>query len=233
MLKSRELDRIRKEYLDREKRLVGSDIYSRSNSANRFILHSRQRATMQLLNAGGFNSLESLTILEVGCGRGGVLQEFLSNGANLKHLNGTDLLFHRLTDTHESILELPLTCANGGDLPYTSNCFDLVLQFTVFSSILEARMKIHVAKEMLRVLRKHQGAILWYDFWLNPTNKQTRGIRPKEIRNLFPGCSFTFRKITLAPPIARRIVPLSWNLAAVLEKIKLFNSHYLALIKPF
>ena len=42
-------------------------------------------------------------------------------------------------------------------------------------------------------------------FWLNPTNPQTRGVRPAEIRQLFPGCSFKFERITLAPPITRRL----------------------------
>jgi len=84
---------------------------------------------------------------------------------------------------------------------------------------------------MLRVL-KPNGIILWYDFWLNPTNPQTRGIRPKEIRELFPNCNFEFHKITLAPPIARRIVPLSWGLALFLEGLKIFNSHYLVVIRP-
>jgi hypothetical protein len=73
--------------------------------------------------------------------------------------------------------------------------------------------------------------ILWYDFWLNPTNKQTRGIRPPEIRRLFPGCGFEFHRITLAPPLARRIVPISWLLAALLEKLKLLNTHYLVAIQ--
>jgi len=71
-----------------------------------------------------------------------------------------------------------------------------------------------------------------YDFWLDPTNPQTRGIRPGEIRRLFPNCQYIFRKITLAPPLARRIVPLSWGLALFLESLGIFNSHYLATIRP-
>jgi hypothetical protein len=74
--------------------------------------------------------------------------------------------------------------------------------------------------------------ILWYDFWLNPTNPQTEGIRPSEIRTLFPGCDFEFRRITLAPPLARRLVPVSWVVAFLLEKLRVFNSHYLVAIRP-
>ena len=92
-------------------------------------------------------------------------------------------------------------------------------------------MKQKIASEMLRVVNDN-GMILWYDFWLNPTNPQTRGIRPKEIKQLFPNCSFNFHKITLAPPIARRVVPVSWMLALFLENLKIFNTHYLVAIQP-
>jgi hypothetical protein len=105
------------------------------------------------------------------------------------------------------------------------------LQYTALSSILDPRIRQNVARDMLRVL-KPEGILLWYDFWLNPTNPQTRGIRPAEIRELFPACNYEFHKITLAPPLARRIVPFSWGLALFLEGLRIFNSHYLAVISP-
>jgi hypothetical protein len=96
--------------------------------------------------------------------------------------------------------------------------------------VLDEAVRRNLAAEMLRVL-KPGGLIVWYDFWLNPSNRQTRGIRPAEIRRLFPGCAFDFRKITLAPPLARRVVPLSWLAACLLEKMRVFNSHYLVGIR--
>jgi hypothetical protein len=72
---------------------------------------------------------------------------------------------------------------------------------------------------------------LSYDFWLNPTNRQTRGIRPSEIRRLFPGAHLEFYRITLAPPIARRLAPCSWLLCCLLERLQAFNTHYLVAIK--
>jgi hypothetical protein len=87
-----------------------------------------------------------------------------------------------------------------------------------------------MAEEILRVLQP-QGVLLWYDFWLNPTNPQTKGIPPKEIAALFPQCVLEFHKITLAPPLARRVVPFSWPLAMMLESTKFFNSHYLVFIQ--
>jgi len=49
---------------------------------------------------------------------------------------------------------------------------------------------------------------------------------------LFPNCSYEFHRITLAPPLARRIVPISWILAYGLERLTIFNSHYLVAIRP-
>jgi hypothetical protein len=103
-----------------------------------------------------------------------------------------------------------------------------------------------------RAFFNQDGKKLSCDFRLDPTNPQTRGIsyfstshfntsyfstsyfsiRPAEIKRLFPGCSFEFHKITLAPPLARRIVPLSWGLALFLEGLKIFNTHYLVAIRP-
>lgn len=54
---------------------------------------------------------------------------------------------------------------------------------------------------------------------------------PGEIRGLFPGCRFTFERITLAPPLARRLAPLSRGLCTFLESLKIFNTHYLAAIR--
>jgi SAM-dependent methyltransferase len=141
-----------------------------------------------------------------------------------------DLLHDRLHNAHQQLPGSKFTNADGQSLPFSANEFDLLLQFTAFSSILDPRIKRNMADEMLRVL-KPDGAILWYDFWWNPTNPHTAGIKPKEIKAFFPGCNITLRKITLAPPIARRVVPLSWPLALVLESLKIFNSHYLAVIK--
>jgi hypothetical protein len=75
--------------------------------------------------------------------------------------------------------------------------------------------------------------ILSYDFWLNPTNRQTRGLQPAEIRSLFPGCRFAFERITLAPPITRRLasLPGGWGLCLFLESLKIFNTHYLVAIR--
>lgn len=229
---SNDQDRLRAEYAEREQRLTGSDIYSVFNPANLFMVQQRQRDVLHILRQNGFFPLKGKKILEVGCGGGGVLQEYLTFGATPKCLQGCDLLPMRIRQARQILPEhLLLACADGQYLPYTSQQFDLLIQYTVFSSILDDNLKARLALDMVRVL-KPGGMILWYDFWLNPTNPQTRGIRPAEIRHLFPRCRFEFHKITLAPPITRRLVKVSWVLCAILEKLNLFNTHFLVAIQP-
>jgi SAM-dependent methyltransferase len=218
-------------YAARERRLAGSDTYSLSNPAYLFTIQQRQRDVIRLLKREEMLPLIEKDILELGCGNGGVLLELLAGGANPHRLHGTDLLAGRIEQAHQQLPNLALTCADGRQLPYADNSFDLILQFTVFSSILPRSVCYTVAEEVRRVLRP-DGLILWYDFWLNPKNKETWGIRPRQIRELFPDCRYLFHRITLAPPLARRVVPVSWTGALILERLRILNTHYLVAIRP-
>lgn len=226
-----DLDRLRMEYEQREHRLEHSERYALSNAPHLFSIQSRQRALFSLLKKCNIPSLSGLSILEIGCGDGAVLNEYIYLGASPNLLQGTDLLLRR--SFHAAIYS-PLsliTCADGQHLPYPPISFNLVLQYTVFSSILDPSVRHHIAAEMLRVL-KPGGIIIWYDYWLNPTNPQTRGVRPAEVRKLFPGCTFIFTRITLAPPITRLLAGRSWWFCHLLEALKVFNTHYLVAIRP-
>lgn len=231
MSQPNDLSRLRAEYKDRKKRFSGSDVYSSFNIANLFTVQQRQRDILSSLNRAGITDLSAPRILEMGCGDGGVLAEFLTFGARPEKLFGIDYLADRLFNARGYLPGCHFANADGSHLPFPSASFDMVMQFTALSSILDSNLRHFICRDMLRVLRP-SGLILWYDFWLNPTNRQTHGIRPAEIKELFPDCSISFRKVTLAPPLARRLVPLSWPLALFLESLTIFNSHYLAVIRP-
>jgi SAM-dependent methyltransferase len=226
-----DLARLRAEYEDRKRRLAGSDLYSWSNPANLFTLQGRQRAVLSALKRHGFLDLSQRKILEMGCGSGGVLGEYLAFGAATCNLFGVDLLPDRLAQAHHWHSGLNLANADGQSLPFPSQAFDLVMQFTALSSILDAEVRRKIGAEMLRTV-KPNGLILSYDFWLNPTNPQTHGIRPAEIIRLFPQCQYEFHRITLAPPITRKLSAISWGLCLFLESLKVFNTHYLVCIRP-
>lgn len=225
-----DLDRLRDEYADRKIRLAGKDLYSLFYSPYLFAIQKRQRDLLKALKQLGFHSLQGKRIMEVGCGGGGVLLEYLTLGVAPKDLFGIDILQDRLVEAHHKLPLSGISCADGQNLPFPNQSFDLVLQYTAFSSVLDDLVKQQMAADMLRVLRPG-GAIIWYDFWLNPTNPQTRGIRIEEIKRLFQGCNVVCNKVTLAPPIARRVVPVSWEMGRLLELLKLFNTHILAIIQ--
>jgi hypothetical protein len=78
------------------------------------------------------------------------------------------------------------------------------------------------------------GAILWYDFtFSNRKNPDVRGVSRSEIRLLFPGAAvYDFRRVTVAPPISRRLSAISPKLLP-LANLGLLKSHVLCWIgKP-
>ncbi|MDD2522772.1 MAG: class I SAM-dependent methyltransferase [Anaerolineaceae bacterium] len=191
---------------------------------------ARRQAIIEFLERFRKSDLSKLRILEMGCGSGGVLQEFISLDADPSKLYGVDLLHDRLRVAIERLPDCSYITANGEHLPFPSCSFDLVLQFTAFSSILDASTKVLMASEMVRVLKPGQG-ILWYDFVWNPLNRQTRGIPLSEIKKLFPGLQVTSRRITLAPPLTRLLVPRFQALANELTRLPFLNSHLIIWIQ--
>jgi hypothetical protein len=117
-------------------------------------------------------------------------------------------------------------------MPLRDATFDLVLQFTIMSSVLDDALRDAIAAESLRVLRPG-GAIIWYDFIWNPGNRDTRGLRLTDVRRLYPGCDLDARRVTLAPPISRLLARVSLPACRALEAIPLLRSHYLiAITRP-
>jgi ubiquinone/menaquinone biosynthesis C-methylase UbiE len=98
----------------------------------------------------------------------------------------------------------------AANLNFSDAQFDLVLQSTLFTSVLDLQIKKQIATEMRRVV-KPDGLILWYDCHMNnPRNTDVEGVKKREIYELFSGCSIEPECITLAPPINRLIAQYSW-----------------------
>jgi SAM-dependent methyltransferase len=206
--------------------------YSWFNPAYQFMVQQRERRLLALLSRCGFADLQSKKILEIGCGTGQWLRDFIKWGARPENVTGIDLLPDRVSKARELCPPaVRIECASAAQLPFPNESFDLVLQSTVFTSILDDAMKRQIASEMLRVVR-NDGVILWYDYHVNnPWNSDVRGVKKREIFRLFPGCRIDLRRITLVPPIARWITSRSWLLASVLEKIAFLGTHYLGVIR--
>jgi ubiquinone/menaquinone biosynthesis C-methylase UbiE len=187
---------------------------------------------LNLIYAEDFYPLHEKKILEIGCGQGNWLREFIKWGASPNNLAGIDLLPDRIEKARQLCPQnVELRCGNACELPFENNSLDVVAQFTVFSSILDIEMKKTLASEMLRVV-KTEGFILWYDFYVdNPRNRDTRGIRKSDIASLFPQCRIQLNKVSLLPPLTRVLAPWAWLSCYLLEQLGLLNTHYLGTIK--
>ncbi len=148
-----------------------------------------------------------------------------------RELVRTDLLPNRIDEAQQLQPNAHFSCGNAEQLPYEDAFFDIVLQFTVFTSILDPTMRKNVAREMVRVLRP-QGIIVWYDYFLNnPRNPDVRGVGRREIRRIFPGCRILLSRLTLAPPLARAVAGRSPSLAYLLQGLPFLCTHYLGVIR--
>jgi ubiquinone/menaquinone biosynthesis C-methylase UbiE len=160
-----------------------------------------------------------------------MLRSFNHYGARPENLFGVDLLPDRIESAQRGSPHFDFRCADAQHLPFDDASFDLVSQFVMFDTILEAPVRKNVAREMVRVLRPN-GVIIWYDFrFNNPRNPDTRRVGKREILNLFPDCSVELRATTLAPPITRLLAARAWLVAGLLEKIPLLCTHYIGIIR--
>jgi ubiquinone/menaquinone biosynthesis C-methylase UbiE len=187
---------------------------------------------LKLLSKFGYSSLKDNRLLEIGCGTGDLLRDFVKWGAQPENITGVDLLPDRAADASRLCPEkIKILTGDAAILPFADASFDLVIQSTVFTSVLDAGMKRLMAAEMLRVL-KQNGLIVWYDYYMNnPHNADVRGVKLHEIRELFPECKMLLTRITLAPPLARWLARYSWLLCDVLEKIPWLCTHYVGIIR--
>ena len=206
--------------------------YSWFNPGYQLMMQQCERRMLALLSRCGFADLRFKTTLEIGSGTGHWLREFVKWGARPENVTGIDLIHERLLKARELCpARMNIHCSSAAQLPFASETFDIVLQATVFTSILDEELKRSVAAEMLRVV-KPTGLILWYDYHVNnPWNKDVRGVKRREIYRLFPDCRIHLKRITLLPPLARVIAPYSYLICYLLEKFPPLCTHYLGIIR--
>ena len=212
------------------RRQVG-DLYSPLRPEVWQAQHERQRVLAALFTRHLRKPIAELDVLEVGCGHGDHLLELLRLGCSPERLRGNELLPERAAAARRRLpAATVLLPGDALQIEQPAASCDLVVQHTVFSSILDDAFQQRLADRMWSWLRPG-GAVLWYDFtYDNPRNPDVRGVPLQRVRALFPQARIDARRVTLAPPIARRVVrlhPAAWR---VCNALPLLRTHVLAWI---
>lgn len=197
-------------------------------------VQERQRAMLKLFVRLGWTDLAALRLLEVGCGSGGNLQELLRLGFAAQHLSGAELLPERLEQARAGLpAALTLHQGDATRLQIAADTQDIVFVSTVFSSLLDDAFQQRLANAMWRWV-KPGGGVLWYDFtYDNPRNPDVRGVPLARLRTLFPHGRIDARRVTLAPPISRRVCGISPLAYGVFNALPFLRTHLLCWIaKP-
>lgn len=230
-LDNNEVQNVRERY-DRRRTSLACGAYSMLNPAVYMGVQERERALIGCLKKVGMTNFQDETVLEVGCGSGSNLLEMIRLGFEPRNLVGNELLEERVTIARERLpASLHIIAGDATTLVLPENSFDIVYQSTVFTSILDCDFQQKLADKMWSLV-KPGGGVLWYDFtYDNPRNLDVKGIPVKRIKELFPYGEIKIWRVTLAPPISRRVVRLHPGLYTLFNSLSFLRTHVLCWIK--
>lgn len=196
-----ELEVIRQRFLKRD--ATASTLYPRFSSFQHFTRLEREYWIGYFLTKH-FADPGSLMVLEVGAGAGSNIPAFLQFGVQRDHFYANELLPERAELLGAILPNQNVHTGDARTYP-TQRKFDLIYISTVFSSVLDPKMKQELADHIYGLV-KPGGLILWYDFvFNNPSNPNVKGVSLSELRGLFPQAEMQSHRVTLAPPIGRRV----------------------------
>jgi SAM-dependent methyltransferase len=196
-------------------------------------LQERERRLIKVITSVGLTPVREKRVLEIGCGGGHGLLELIKLGFEPWNLAGCELLEERAEVARS---RLPQACTvitgDAATVPL-GDSYDVVMQSTVFSSLLDDGYQEKLSERMWGATAPG-GGVLWYDFvYDNPWNPDVRGVPLRRVRELFPQATITADRVSLAPPLARRVVRVHPQLYGVFNTLPLLRTHLLCWIsKP-
>lgn len=227
-----EAEAIRQRYSRRDRQGVASR-YDMIDAPVYMAQQEFERSLVRWIRHAGLSPLSNKRVLDIGCGRGDLLLEFIRLGFSPENLVGVDLLTDRVEDARRRVACSTRVLEGDACNLDLGDAFDVVVQSTVFSSLLDLPYQERLARSMWASV-KPGGGILWYDFiYRNPANPDVIGVPVRRVRELFPAGVLTSWKLTLAPPLSRRVARLHPVWYTVLNGIPLLRTHVLCwILKP-
>ncbi len=150
-------------------------------SGGREMLVAERRQLVEQLVRATLPPFATLTVCDVGCGRGSDLERWRSLGVAEERLFGTELLDDRAEAARRALPGASIAQVEGFEIPFPDGSFDLVTASLVLSSIRDRAGRAALVAEMWRVTRPG-GMLAIYDFrWRKPWNRNVLAVSGSEL----------------------------------------------------
>jgi ubiquinone/menaquinone biosynthesis C-methylase UbiE len=151
----------------------------------------------------------SARILDVGCGVGAGLLQFIKLGFNPANLSGIDLDAERIAQAQLQLPGIDIQVGDASQIPFADGTFDLVFESTMLATLDSHELLSAIARDMVRVTR-NGGFIMLCDWRYAKRGSGVKtAISPAEIARLFSVGSatevVTRARGALVPPLGRRL----------------------------
>lgn len=146
-------------------------------------------------------------ILDVGCGSGASLVQFLRLGFRPDQLAGIDISSDRIDDARRLLPNIDFKCESAAAMSYADGAFDIVFESTMFVLLPTDEIARSIAREMVRVTRPG-GYLMLVDWrYSKPGSDVYKAMNRKRIADLFGVDKVTTfisrERGALVPPLGR------------------------------
>ena len=192
------------------------DAYYEKHGADRNDLLTNPEVTFQTFafDRANIKALQGLAldraqarVLDVGCGTGSSLIQFLRLGFHPEKLAGVDSSAERIAQARAMFPNVDFRCESAESLSFDDTIFDVVFESTLFMMLTSEEIARRIAGEMLRVTRSG-GYLMLVDWrYAEPRSTDHRAMSSKRIASLF-GVGHTTDVVArergaLVPPLGR------------------------------
>jgi len=177
-----------------------------TNSGVTFQAFALERANIRALRRLQLDR-DQARVLDVGCGTGSSLLQFIKLGFLPQNLTGVDLSAERISQAQARFPNVAFHCESAEGMSFPDSTFDVVFESTLFMMLTDEDVARRIAGEMLRVTRS--GGYLMIADWryAKPRSRDHRAMTVKRIASLFDvggATTVAARELgALVPPLGR------------------------------
>ena len=177
-----------------------------TNSGVTFQAFAFERANIRALQRLQLDR-DNARVLDVGCGTGSSLLQFIKLGFLPQNLTGVDSGAERIEQARARFPNVEFRCESADRMSIPDSAFDLAFESTLFMMLTSEEIAQRIAREMLRVTRRG-GYVMLADWrYAGPRSQDHRAMTSKRIASLFDvGDATTVvarERGALVPPLGR------------------------------